>query len=309
MDTIDARIAALARRQHALVTSAQALGCGATPAFVKHRLATGRWLRLYRGVYLIAGGEITWETKVHAAVLAAGNGAMASHRTAAVLSDLDDFRPGPVELTVPRHRRPVRLPVRVHESTDIDLAQPVLRRGIPTTGLLRTLLDIGCLVPFDTLEGAVEQVLRETGNDWPDLYEVLVLHARRGRNGCGPFRAVLDERFGDEVVTDSKFERLVRRLLADAGVDEPVSQHPIYDGTRFICEVDLAWPDRMVAAELQSKKHHLHSKGFERDKERLNDARLHGWNVLEYTFKAYRTTPDRLVREIETALAQRSGVS
>jgi len=309
MDSVDARIAAIARRQHALVTSAQALGCGATPAFVKHRLSTGRWLRLYRGVYLIAGTEITWETKVHAAVLAAGPGAMASHRTAAVLSDLDDFRPGPVELSVPRHRRPVRLPVRVHESTDIDLAQPVLRRGIPTTGLLRTLLDIGCLVPFDTLEGAVEQVLRETGNDWPDLYEVLVLHARRGRNGCGPFRAILDERFGDAVVTDSKFERLVRRLLADAGVDEPVSQHPIYDGTRFICEVDLAWPDRMVAAELQSKKHHLHTKGFERDKERLNDARLHGWNVLEYTFKAYRNQPDRLIREVQTALAQRSCVS
>lgn len=309
MSDIDARIAAIASNQHALITHTQALSAGATPAMIKYRCRTGRWRPVHRGTYLVAGAPFTWETKVHAAVLAAGSGALASHRTAAVLWDLDDFRPGTAELTVPRHRKPEQLPVRVHESTDLDLARPTRRRGIPTTGLLRTLLDIGCLVPFDTLEAAIEQVLRDTRNDWPDLYEVLVLHARRGRNGCGPFRAVLDERFGDAVITDSKFERLVRRLLADAGVDEPVSQYSIWDGGRFIAEVDLAWPDRMVAAELQSKKHHLHTRGFERDKRRLNDARLHGWNVLEYTFQAYRTQPERLVSEIQTALTQRSGAA
>ncbi len=309
MDAIDARIAAVARRQHALVTRRQALACGASDAFIRHRLSTGRWVVLHRGVYVIAGVPIAWETMVHAAVLAAGDGALASHRTAAALWDLDDFRTGPVELSVPRHRRPVRLPVRVHESTDMVLARPVLRRGIPTTGLLRTLLDIGCLVTAGTLEGAIEQTVRETGADWSDLYDTLVLHSRRGRNGCGPFRAILDERFGDRVITDSRFEHLVRRLLADAGVEEPESQHSIYDEARFIAEVDLAWPRRMVAVELQSKKHHLHSVAFERDKQRLNDARLHGWHVLEYTFKFYVNQPNRLVREVQTALAQRTGVT
>jgi hypothetical protein len=309
MADVDARIAAVAARQHALVTHAQARAVGATPAMIKYRCRSGRWRAVHRGVYLVAGAPFTWETKVHASVLAAGPGALASHRTAAVLWDLDDFRPGPVELTVPRHARPEELPARVHESTDLDLARPVRRRGIRTTALLRTLLDIGCLVPLDVLEAAVEQVVRETGADWPDLYDTLVLHSRRGRNGCGPFRAVLDERFGDQVITDSRFERLVRRLLLDAGVVAPESQHSIYDGDRFIAEVDLAWPSHMVGVELQSKKHHLHSVAFERDKRRLNDARLHGWNVLEYTFKYYRTHPNRLVTEVQTALAQRSGAA
>lgn len=307
MDDIDARIAARASRQHALITYHQAILAGATPAMIRHRLKTGRWRRMHRGVYLIAGTPITWEVKVHAAVLAAGPGALASHRTGGVLWDWDGFRPGRPEITVPRHRCPEQLPVRVHESTDLDLAQPVLRRGIPTTGRLRTLLDVGCLVGPEVLESAVEQTIRETPAEWPDLYDTLVLHSRRGRNGCGPFRTVLDERYGDKVITDSYFETLVRRLLADAGVDDPVSQHPVFDGERFVAEVDLAWPDRMVAVELQSKKHHMNTPRWERDMERLNEARLLGWNILEYPWRFYVERPAKLVRQVQDALAQRSG--
>jgi hypothetical protein len=196
----------------------------------------------------------------------------------------------------------VRLPVRVHESTDLDLARPVRRRGLPTTGLLRTLLDVGCLVPFGHLDVAVEQVVRETRWDWPDLYHCLLTHSRRGRNGCGPFRAVLAERYGEEV-TDSRFETLVRRLLVDAGVDEPESQFEIRDPVgHFVAEVDLAWPDRMVAVELQSKKHHLNTMRWLRDMERLNDAILLGWDVLQYPWSVYVRRPGKLCAEVRRAL-------
>jgi hypothetical protein len=307
MDDIDAAIATLASRQHALITYRQALLAGATPSMIRHRLKTGRWMTIHRGVYLVAGAPITWEVKVHAAVLAAGPGALASHRTAGVLWAMDGFRRGRPEITVPRHRCPEQLPVRVHESTDLDLAAPVLRQGIPTTGRLRTLVDVGCLVEPLVLESAVEQTVRETSAEWPDLYDTLVQHSRRGRNGCGPFRAVLDDRYGDKVITDSTFEMLVRRLLAGAGIDDPVSQFSIFDGTEFVAEVDLAWPDRLVAVELQSKKHHMNTPRWERDMERLNHARLLGWNVLEYPWRFYVERPERLVTQVSKALTQRSG--
>ena len=301
----DTAAAELARRQHALITHRQALDAGLTAAQIRHRCRTGRWLRLHRGTYLIAGAPVTWETKVHAAVLAAGEEALASHRTAAVLWGLDGFRPGRVEISVPRHHRPEHLPVRLHESTDLDLARPVRRQGIPTTGLLRTVLDIGCLVRPELLESAVDEVVRDTSHEWPDLYETLLLHSRRGRNGCGPFRAILDERYGDDIVTDSHFERMVRSLVIDAGLPVPESQHPILDlGGRFVAEVDLAWPDQLVAVELQSKRFHLNHVAFERDKQRLNAARLLGWNILEYTWAFFRTRPEVLLGQLALALRQ-----
>lgn len=304
MGPFDARVAAIAARQHALITHAQAIGAGGTPAMIRHRKDTGRWRTVHRGVYLVAGAPFTWETRLLAAVLAAGRGALASHRSAAVLWELDDFRPGPPEISVPRHHKPEQLPARVHESTDLELADPVRRRGIPTTGLVRTLLDMGCLTGFDRLEGAVHQVIRETGNEWPDLYDALVRHSRRGRNGCGWFRGVLDENYGDQVVTDSRFEKNVRRLLLDAGVDEPESQYCVYDGDVFVAELDLAWPPPMVALELQSKKHHLNPAAFERDKRRLNACRLLGWNVLEYSWRMYVEHPEKLVADVLRALGR-----
>jgi hypothetical protein len=303
---LDVRIAVIAGRQHGLVTDRQAIGAGATRGFIRHRLTAGRWWRVHPGVNGLAGVPVTWDLKIHAGVLAAGDGALASHRVAGVLWGLDGYRRGAPEVSVPRHRLPEHLPIRLHESTDLDLAAPTLRQGIPTTGLLRTLLDSGLVVSQNVLESAVEQVVRETRYEWPDLYDVLALHSRRGRNGCGPFRAVLEERFGDKVVTDSRFERLVRNLLDDAGVHPPVSQYPIYDGAAFVAEVDLAWPDRLVAVELQSKKHHLNTPRWERDMQRLNQARLLGWNVLEYPWKFYVQRPSTMVKQIEAALAQRS---
>jgi hypothetical protein len=303
---LDARLATIASRQHSLITHEQATVAGATRAFIRHRLDTGRWWRVHPGVYGVAGTPVTWEMKVHAGVLAGGVGTLASHRAAGVLWGVEGFRRGTPEISVARHRLPEHLPIRVHESTDLDLARPTRRLGIPTTGLLRTLLDCGLLVSQEVLEGAVEQVVRETSFEWPDLYDTLVVHSRRGRNGCGPFRAVLDESFGDRVITDSTFERLVRNLLADAGIEPPVSQHAIYDGDAFVAEVDLAWPDRSVAVELQSRKHHMNTQRWERDMERLNHARLLGWNVLEYPWRFYVQQPARMVKQIETALEQRS---
>lgn len=82
----------------------------------------------------MAGMEITWESRVLAQVLGAGDGAMASHRCAAALWNLDGFRrPWTPELVVPRTRRLERADAIVHQSTDLALVKPVKKRRIPTT--------------------------------------------------------------------------------------------------------------------------------------------------------------------------------
>lgn len=307
MPSIDAEVAAIAARQHSLFTLTQLEALGGNRQLAHRRVEAGRWLSSDRAVYRIAGSSYTWETRVLSRVLAAGPGSLASHRAGAVLGDVERFRPGRPEVSVPRGHKPRHLDARLHESTDLHLADPVLRRGIPTTGLVRTLLDVSAVITPQALEHAIDATIRTTPTEWPDLYGALILHSRRGRDGCGFLRAVLDERFGDKVITDSWFERVVRRLLLDAGFPVPESQWNVYDRPTFVGELDLAWPAHRVGVELQSKAHHLNPTAFERDARKRNLIRLLGWDVLEFTWAFSKDRPERLCAEVAQAL-DRSGV-
>ena len=102
MHDFDRRVASHAARQHALVTSVQAAACGGTRPMLEHRIAAGRWQKVGPGVYRLAGAPVTWQSQLLAAVLAAGPGAMGSHRSAGFSWELDGCRPGAPEIVVPR---------------------------------------------------------------------------------------------------------------------------------------------------------------------------------------------------------------
>ena len=78
MQSPDVRIARLAERQHGIVTRAQARDRGLSDDAIDGRVGTGRWLRVHRGVFKVAGASMRFEGWVLAAVLAAGSGAAAS---------------------------------------------------------------------------------------------------------------------------------------------------------------------------------------------------------------------------------------
>ena len=50
---------------------------------------------------------------------------------------------------------------------------------------------------------------------------------------------------------------------------------------------DLAWPNLMLAVEIHggvyTKGRHTRGKGFERDREKMNEAQLLGWKILEFS--------------------------
>ena len=304
---IDVEVAVIAARQHSLIALAQLIELGGNRQLAHRRVKAGLWRRVEPGVYFVCGHPFTWEARLLAPVLSVGGETLASHRAAAVQWRVERFRPGRPEISVQRHLRPLAVNARVHESTDLHIADPVVIRGIPTTGLVRTLLDVGAVISLDALEHAIDTTLRTTSTEWPDLYDSLVLHSRRGRNGCGRLRAVVDERFGDKVITDSWFERVVRRLLLDAGFPVPESQWNVFDGPTFLGELDLAWPAARVGIELQSKAFHLNPLAFEKDPEKLNRIRLSGWDVLEFTWRFYVEHPEKLCAQVRQALRD-SGV-
>jgi len=85
MNTAELRLLGLAQAQHGVLSRHQALGEGLSASAIDRRLAAGEWVRVFQGVYRLAGVQITWEQRVMAGCLAAGPDAVASHRSAATL--------------------------------------------------------------------------------------------------------------------------------------------------------------------------------------------------------------------------------
>src|SRR4051812_49380236 len=96
---VDRAIAALAKRQHGVVTRAQLRRIGLCDSAITHRAAVGRLHRLHRGVYAVGHRVVPARGAWLAATLACGEGAVLSHTSAAALWGLR-AKDGVVHVTV-----------------------------------------------------------------------------------------------------------------------------------------------------------------------------------------------------------------
>ncbi len=78
-----------------------------------------------------------------------------------------------------------------------------------------------------------------------------------------------------------------------------VCNHPV--GGYF---VDVAFPDRMLAVEIDGMAFHRDAETFQRDRRRRNDLIALGWTVLNYTWADLTERPGGYVVErVRQALA------
>lgn len=145
-----------------------------------------------------------------------------------------------------------------------------------------------------------------------DLTSYEELHARHGelarpgRNGVRTVALALAERPIAAPVPGSPFETMVRRLLIDSGVSEPVLQHPVpCDALTYL--LDLAWPPQLVAVECDGFRFHRTPEQLEWDDRRRTELGRRGWLVHHVTWRQYRRDPDGLVSEVLRSLALRTG--
>ena len=288
-------------RQYGLITRSQARD-HLSSYQIQRRVSQGEWEQPYPGVFRHAAAPVTWETGLLAAVLSTGG--LASHRCAAALWNLELYRRPLVELTIPRGGRDRRSNVRLHTTTQWDLADPVERRGVPCTGIERTILDCGAVVGPRTLERLSESAIRQRLTTWPKLALCLERHSRRGRDGCLNLRRVLEQRLDDATVPLSDFSRLVVNLLVDAGLPRPEIEYPILDHTgALVLQVDLAWPDRKKCWELDGLAFHFAREAVERDRRKRNAVKALGWNMQEILWSMYADEPAEVVRLARAFLA------
>jgi very-short-patch-repair endonuclease len=79
-------------------------------------------------------------------------------------------------------------------------------------------------------------------------------------------------------------------------------QYRIEDHGRFIGRVDFAYPERRVAIELDSFRHHDARGTFDDERARGNNIETLGWRVLRITPAHVKREPDLVAGWIERAL-------
>ena len=111
--------------------------------FVRSQLRARRWQRVFPGTYAVFTGPLPPLSRVWAAVLYAGDQAVASHRTAAWLQHLVDELPDRLDVCVPhgRRHRGSRPGVRVRQSRHLA-ARRHPAQCPPRTRIEETLLDL-----------------------------------------------------------------------------------------------------------------------------------------------------------------------
>jgi predicted transcriptional regulator of viral defense system len=132
----------LAERQHGVVSLSQLNALGLGKAAVAKRAANGRLHRVHRGVYAVGHARLTLPGRWMAAVLACGQKAVLSHRSAAGLWGLRPDNRANTDVSLPSRSARPRPGIDVHRSVTLTPADRTVKDGIPCTTLARTLLDV-----------------------------------------------------------------------------------------------------------------------------------------------------------------------
>jgi hypothetical protein len=303
MPTADQLVARIAERQHSVFTFDQALSCGLTPDMARSRVRSGRWVRVHRAVYAIAGVRLTFEGRVLAALLAAGIDAVASDATAGRIWKIEGISTDDVHLSTTTRRR-VRLPgVFVHQRRDLRRIDTTKAAGVPITTPGRTLMDLASSLDEAGLEDALDDVLRRKLIGAKAFLVRVQNQKRRGRSGLSLLEHLVSERV-DGRPSGSGKENLVRRFFKVAGLPPAVRQYEIRTPRdEFVAFVDFAYPDAKLAVEFDGYETHSSRKRWEADLVRQNRMVALGWYPVRVTDRQLKTIPKDVIDTIWSRLA------
>jgi very-short-patch-repair endonuclease len=245
---------------------------------VSDRVAAGRLHRMHRGVYAVGHPNLSRDGRWHAAVLACGEGAVLSHRSAAALWKIRRLpvaetspADSPVDVTVPGDGgRAKRRGIRIHRSPTLQPRDCTLRNGVPVTNPARTLHDLRRVVSEKEFATAVREA------------EYL--------------RLAIGDQFGPDATRSELESRLLglcrRHRLPQPRVNERVD--------RYV--VDFLWGERRLIVEVDGWESHRFRTAFEEDRARDARLKLLGYEVLRFTWRQVTSDAPDVAQTIRALL-------
>ena len=226
-----------------------------------------------------------------AAVLACGDGAVLSHRSAASLWAIREGE-GPLPDVTVDTANGRRHPGIVVHRCRLEPPDRDEHLRLPVTSAARTLFDLAHELDHDDLVRALReaQFLRRF-----DLAAMRELLARRP---CRPLRALID----DLALTQSGLEDRLLRICDRHGIPRPLTQERVLGRRR-----DFVWPRERVVVETDGWEGHGTRTAFQSDRTTSNTLQLAGYRILRFTDADLKRRPTLVARQIKSALAAANG--
>lgn len=280
---LDRAIARLARAQHGVFSRDDAVRLGATKAAISARIRSGRWERLARGVFVLAGADRGFLTRAMAASLLTPGGSV-SGSSGAALHRLSGFAPCRVELTV-RPPASTRNPLATIRRRTLPYRSTRVQR-IPVGTIDQIIADL-CAMPVGVskIVAATDDALLERRVHISRLEDQLVVFSTARAPGAARLRSIVTERSAGEPVPQSELERLACKLVSQPGVPSVLRQFKVpwrVDG--HSAYVDFLIKRWGVIIEVDGRRWHTRVADFERDRKRDRAAMARGLVVVRFTW-------------------------
>jgi len=265
-----------------VVSRAQLIELGLGEDAIDARLAGGRLHRLHRGVYAVGHGVVPREGGWLAAVLAVGEGAVLSHRSAAELWGIGrGTSRARIDISASRLTR--SSPTIRRRYLQLEPDEVTQRRRVPVTTLARSLFDFASELSLEAFEAAVREA--EYLHRFPlvDLERLLKRHP--GRRGAMTIKRCLHRLGGGpQGRVRSRLEVRFAALLAGTDLPSP-DLNALLDLDGFKIEADCLWREQRLIVELDGGRAHLTRSAFETDRERDRRLQAAGWRVVRVTWR------------------------
>jgi hypothetical protein len=269
----------LAARQYGVVTAAQLAGLGIRRGAVRRRVAAGRLHPLQRGVFAVGHRAVGVNGRRLAAVLAAGPGALLSHRSAADAWGLRRFAGRRIDVLVLNGRHPALAGARLHQTRTVHAEDIAQLGGIPITSVSRTIVDFAAGATAHDVERVVHEaeVLR--------LLDVAAvertLDRARGKRGTQHVRAAIASPSPGPSRRELEYRFLA--LCRRHGIETPALNACLSTKLGSL-EVDAYWPRHRLVVELDGAATHLTRRAFEEDRRRDAALIVQGYVPMRFTW-------------------------
>ncbi|MEO7132164.1 MAG: DUF559 domain-containing protein [Dermatophilaceae bacterium] len=272
-------------------------GASPPPGITGWDLRSGRFRRLFRGVYVDREAALSARLLALGALVLAPPGAAASHHTAAriwggVVPDAPDTHivsPGPRTRVdgIASHRINAR-------------HQVVVFRGVRLTVPTQTFLDLATVLDLVELVVLGDSLVAAGRLTTAELIRASQKYdgsgCRRARRAAGLVRPGVD----------SPMESRLRMLLVLAGLPEPVVNYCIED--RFgevLYRFDLSYPAFRLIIEYDGRQHAESDVQWAKDIGRREWIDSNDWRIVVHVAKDVYRTPGRTLRRVTVAMRDR----
>lgn len=275
-------IAALVAPQYGVFHRDQARAKGVTDHQIARLVTIGRLRRVLPAVFHDVAVPVSWPQRLKAAELWAGESGCICMRSAAAWWGLEGISFGSIDVYT--HKKPPHgVGLIAHRTINLTPDDMRTLRGLRVTKVERSIVDMAGLVTHRCLEAAAHDAFRRRLTIPARMRESLLRAGSNGRRGAREIKSLLTDVEACSSFFGSTFEIIVRDILLQAGLPEPVRQFPISDG-KVTIHPDLCYPEARIAIEADGFSCHGTKEAFYRDRWRDNFLRKQDWDFYRATW-------------------------